>query len=127
VSVRESGDTAAFAGETIRRWWDLVGMHAYPDANRLLITADAGGSNGYRTRLWKVELAKLAKDAGIEITVCHFPPGTSKWNKVVIYTGIGGVYEVSNMPAFSVVYTSPGGYLALRVEAWGGARPVTRP
>jgi len=82
VSVGESGDTAAFAVETIRRWWDLVGMHASPDANRLFITADAGGSNGYRTRLWKVELAKLAKDAGIEITVCHFPPGTSKWIKV---------------------------------------------
>jgi len=82
VSVGESGDTAAFAVETIRRWWDLVGMHAYPDATKLLITADAGGSNGYRTRLWKVELAELAKDTGIEITVCHFPPGTSKWNKV---------------------------------------------
>ncbi len=82
VSVGASGDTAAFAVETIRRWWDLVGSHAYPDATKLLITADAGGSNGYRTRLWKVELAKLAKDAGIEITVCHFPPGTSKWNKV---------------------------------------------
>ena len=82
VSVGESGDTAAFAVETIRRWWDLVGVHAYPDANRLLITADAGGSNGYRTRLWKVELAKLAQETGLEITVCHFPPGTSKWNKV---------------------------------------------
>ncbi len=82
VSVGASGDTAAFAVETIRRWWDLVGKHAYPDARKLLITADAGGSNGYRTRLWKVELAKLANDTGIEITVCHFPPGTSKWNKV---------------------------------------------
>lgn len=82
VSVGDSGDTAAFAVETIRRWWDLVGCHAYPDATKLFVTADAGGSNGYRTRLWKVELAKLAKEAGIEITVCHFPPGTSKWNKV---------------------------------------------
>jgi transposase len=82
VSVGDSGDTAAFAVETIRRWWDLVGSHAYPDAKKLLITADAGGSNGYRTRLWKVELARLASQAGIEITVCHFPPGTSKWNKV---------------------------------------------
>jgi len=102
VSVDESGDTAAFAVETIRRWWDLGGMHAYPDATKLLITADAGGSNGYRTRLWKVELAKLAKDAGIEITVCHFPPGTSKWNKIVIYTGCPGVYEVTGEPALSV-------------------------
>lgn len=82
VSVGDSGDTAAFAVETIRRWWDLVGSHAYPDAKRLLITADAGGSNGYRIRLWKLELAKLARQTGIEITVCHFPPGTSKWNKV---------------------------------------------
>jgi transposase len=80
VSVGDSGDTAAFAVETIRRWWDLVGSHAYPDAKRLLVTADAGGSNGYRIRLWKLELAKLARETGIEITVCHFPPGTSKWN-----------------------------------------------
>jgi transposase len=82
VSVGDSGDTAAFAVETIRRWWHLVGSLAYPEAKRLLITADAGGSNGYRARLWKMELAKLAAETGVEITVCHFPPGTSKWNKV---------------------------------------------
>ncbi len=82
VVVGDDGDTAEFAVASIRRWWDQVGKVVYPRATRLLITADAGGSNGYRTRLWKLELAKLAAEAGIEITVCHFPPGTSKWNKV---------------------------------------------
>jgi transposase len=82
VVVGDDGDTAEFAVTSIGRWWDQVGSVAYPDATRLLITADAGGSNGYRTRLWKVELAKLAARTGIEITVCHFPPGTSKFNKI---------------------------------------------
>jgi Rhodopirellula transposase DDE domain len=81
VSVGEDHDTAAFAVATIARWWDMVGAAAYPKAKRLLVTADAGGSNSYRNRLWKVELAKLAATAGLDITVCHFPPGTSKWNK----------------------------------------------
>jgi hypothetical protein len=82
VSAGADHDTAAFAVATIGRWWDMVGAVAYPKAKRLLITADAGGSNSYRSRLWKVELAKLAADAGLDITVCHFPPGTSKWNKI---------------------------------------------
>ena len=82
VSVGDSHDTAEFAVETIRRWWAEVGSLAYPDAERLLITADAGGSNSYRSRLWRLELSKLAAEAGIDITVCHFPPGTSKWNKI---------------------------------------------
>ncbi len=82
VVVGDDHDTAAFAVATIGRWWDMVGSVAYPDAGRLLITADAGGSNGYRVRLWKVELGRLAARAGIDITVCHFPPGTSKWNKI---------------------------------------------
>jgi len=82
VSVGDSHDTAEFAVETIRRWWTEVGSLAYPDAERLLITADAGGSNSYRSRLWRLELSKLAAEAGIDITVCHFPPGTSKWNKI---------------------------------------------
>lgn len=82
VSVGDDHDTAEFAVATIRRWWQDVGSRAYPDATRLLITADAGGSNGYRTRLWKTELAKLAADCGLEITVCHYPPGTSKWNRI---------------------------------------------
>ena len=82
VSVGHDGDTAAFAVETLRRWWNKVGQISYPGAKRLLINADAGGSNGYRVRLWKVELAALATEIGIPITVCHFPPGTSKWNKI---------------------------------------------
>ena len=82
VSVGEDHDTAAFAVATIRRWWEQVGKAAYPQADRLLITADAGGSNSYRSRLWKVELGKLAAETGLTITVCHFPPGTSKWNRI---------------------------------------------
>jgi hypothetical protein len=82
VVVGDDADTAAFAVATIGRWWDMVGSAAYPDATRLLITADAGGSNGYRNRLWKRELGALAARTGLAITVCHFPPGTSKWNRV---------------------------------------------
>jgi len=82
VSVGTDHDTAAFAVETIRRWWQTAGTTAYPHASRLLITADGGGSNGYRTRLWKTELAALAAQTGLTITVCHLPPGTSKWNKI---------------------------------------------
>jgi transposase len=82
VSVGTDHDTAAFAVESLRRWWHAQGAAAYPQARRLLVTADAGGSNGYRTRAWKSELAALAVQAGLEITVCHFPPGTSKWNAI---------------------------------------------
>jgi hypothetical protein len=82
VSVGISSDTAEFAVETIRRWWNTMGFDRYPEANRLLITADCGGSNGHRTRLWKLELQTLADELGIPVTVCHFPPGTSKWNKI---------------------------------------------
>jgi hypothetical protein len=82
VSVGVDHDTADFAGESIRRWWQEMGSRAYPRARRLLITADAGGSNGYRSRLWKVALQRLASDLDLRITVCHFPPGTSKWNKI---------------------------------------------
>jgi transposase len=82
VSVGTDHDTAAFAVESVRRWWKAAGSSGYPAARRLLITADAGGSNGYRTRAWKAELAALALETGLEITCCHFPPGTSKWNKI---------------------------------------------
>ena len=82
VSVGTDHDTAAFAVESIRRWWRTMGQPLHPDARRLLVTADAGGSNGYRLRLWKLELQKLADETGLQIGVCHFPPGTSKWNKV---------------------------------------------
>jgi transposase len=82
VSVGTDHDTAAFAVESIRRWWRTMGEALYPQASRLLVTADAGGSNGYRLRLWKLELQRLADETGLEIAVCHFPPGTSKWNKI---------------------------------------------
>ena len=82
VSVGITHDTAEFAVESIRRWWHEMGQPLYPTARRLLITADCGGSNGYRVRLWKVELQKLADHLGMTIQVCHFPPGTSKWNKI---------------------------------------------
>jgi hypothetical protein len=82
VSVGVDHDTAAFAVESIRRWWREMGQLRYPEAPRLLITADGGGSNGYRIRLWRVELQKLADELGLTIQVCHFPPGTSKWNTI---------------------------------------------
>ena len=82
VSVGKDHDTAEFAVQTIRTWWRQMGQHAYPEAKELLITADAGGSNGYRIHLWKIAVQKLADEENIEITVCHFPPGTSKWNKI---------------------------------------------
>ena len=82
VSVGNTADTAEFAVNSIRTWWNQMGRERFPDATRLLITADAGGSNGYRIRAWKHRLAALATDTGLEITVCHYPPGTSKWNKI---------------------------------------------
>jgi hypothetical protein len=82
VSVGIDHDTAAFAVNAIRRWWKLMGRKRYPDACNLLITADGGGSNGTRLRLWKVELQKLADELGLSITVSHLPPGTSKWNRI---------------------------------------------
>jgi transposase len=82
VNVGMDHDTAAFAVESIRRWWERVGQHQYSEAKRLLISADGGGSNGSRVRLWKWELQQLADETGLAITVCHLPPGTSKWNKI---------------------------------------------
>lgn len=82
VSVGVDHDTAVFATNAIGTWWDLVGRPRYPHARRLLITADGGGSNGSRSRAWKVALAALAEETGLEITICHYPPGTSKWNKI---------------------------------------------
>jgi hypothetical protein len=81
VSVGADHDTSAFAVQTLRRWWNTVGRHRYPDTNRLLICADGGGSNGYRVRAWKIELAAFAAETGLTITVCHLPPGTSKWSR----------------------------------------------
>ena len=82
VSVGIDKDTASFAVNSIRRWWQTMGRARYPHATKLLITADCGGSNGVRVRLWKRELQNLANELGIAITVCHLPPGTSKWNKI---------------------------------------------
>jgi len=82
VSVGIDHDTASFAVNAIRRWWQTMGHERYPKASRLTISADGGGSNGSRVRLWKIELQALADELGIEITVCHLPPGTSKWNKI---------------------------------------------
>ena len=82
VNVGDTADTAEFAVESIRRWWNQMGHDRFPGAERLLITADAGGSNGYRLKAWKVQLARLAEETGLDITVCHYPPGTSKWNRI---------------------------------------------
>jgi len=82
LSVGTDHDTAQFAGETIHRWWGTMGNDAYPAATRLFLTADGGGSNGSRVRLWKVALQELADRTGLEISVSHLPPGTSKWNKI---------------------------------------------
>jgi hypothetical protein len=82
VSVGIDHDTAAFAVASVRHWWEQMGQPAYPTATELLITADSGGSNGSRTRLWKTELQRLADETGLRISVCHFPPGTSKWNAI---------------------------------------------
>lgn len=82
VSVGMDHDTATFAVETIRRWWTHMGVVSYPGAQHLVITADGGGSNGSRTRLWKAELQRFSDESGLTIRVCHLPPGTSKWNKI---------------------------------------------
>jgi hypothetical protein len=82
VNVGDVADTAAFAVNAIRTWWNEKGKLRFPAADRLLVTADAGGSNGYRVRAFKVELARLAAETGLRITVCHYPPGTSKWNRI---------------------------------------------
>jgi Rhodopirellula transposase DDE domain len=82
VTVGQDQDTAAFAVASLRRWWTVVGSIAYPKAHQLLSCADSGGSNGYRVHLWKVEIQNVANATGLEVTVCHLPPGTSKWNKI---------------------------------------------
>jgi transposase len=82
VNVGINHDTSEFAVESLRRWWRRMGRRVYPNATRLLVTADGGGSNGYRTRLWKLELQRFANESGLDVTVAHYPPGTSKWNKI---------------------------------------------
>jgi Rhodopirellula transposase DDE domain len=124
VTVGSDGDTAAFAVATLRRWWSQVGQAAYPDARRLLINADAGGSNGYRVRLWKTELARLASDTGLNITVCHYPPGTSKWNKIEhrLFSAITSNWRGQPLTSYQVVIeligaTTTGAGLTVHAEA----------
>ena len=121
VNVGVDHDTAAFAAASIRRWWQARGHLDYPDASRLLITADAGGSNSYRYRLWKAELAAFAAETGLTITVCHFPPGTSKWNKCVWPGGRHGAMKCSRRPAGRGRRLDSG---ALRVRNKSGAGPA---
>jgi transposase len=131
VVVGSDGDTAAFAVNTIGRWWDTVGAVAYPDATRLLITADAGGSNGYRTRLWKRELGALAERTGLAITVCHFPPGTSKWNRIEhrLFSHISMNWRGRPLTSHEVVVdliaaTTTGTGLTVRAELDRGSYPT---
>ena len=131
VNVGTDHDTAAFAVESIRRWWKATGSSDYPQARRLLITADAGGSNGYRTRAWKTELAALADETGLEITVCHFPPGTSKWNKIEhrLFSAItmnwrGRPLTSHEVIVNSIAATTTGTGLTVRAELDPGSYPT---
>ena len=121
VNVGTDHDTAEFAVESIRRWWKDRGSGDYPAAARLLITADAGGSNGYRTRAWKAGLAALAAGTGLQITCCHFPPGTSKWNKCAWPGGHPGVMKCPHRLAGRGRRLDTG---ALRVRNKSGAGPA---
>jgi hypothetical protein len=121
VNVGTDRNTAEFAVESIRRWWKDRGSGGYPAARRLLITADAGGSDGYRTRAWKAGLAALAQETGLEITCCHFPPGTSKWNKCAWPGGHPGVMKCPSRLAGRGRRLDTG---ALRVRNKSGAGPA---
>jgi hypothetical protein len=131
VSVGTDHDTATFAVATLRRWWEQAGRHAYPDADRLLITADAGGSNGYRVRAWKTELARFAADTGLAVTVCHFPPGTSKWNRIEhrLFSAISGTWRGRPLESHEVIVeligqTSNRSGLRVRAELDPGSYPL---
>src|ERR1017187_10349606 len=131
VNVGTDGDTAAFAVESIRRWGQAVGQPGYPGAGRLLITADAGGSNGYRTRAWKAQLAALAAETGLDITVCHFPPGTSKWNRIEhrLFSAISMNWRGRPLTSHEVIVetiaaTTPRTGLTVRAELDTGLYPT---
>jgi transposase len=133
VSVGVDHDTAEFAVETIRRWWNRMGSRVYPQAKKLLITADGGGSNGSRCRLWKVELQRLAEETGLSISVCHFPPGTSKWNKIEhrMFCHITENWRGRPLVSREVVVNLIGGTrtktgLEIRSELDGGSYPIAR-
>jgi hypothetical protein len=123
VSVGISHDTAEFAVEAIRRWWDRMGKKRYSRSKRLLVTADSGGSNSSRSRLWKVELQKLADETGLIIEVCHYPPGTSKWNKIEhrLFCHITANWKGTPLETLEVVVESIGSTTTatgLEVHAW---------
>jgi hypothetical protein len=131
VNVGTDHDTAQFAVESIRRWWHGRGALDYPAARRLLITADAGGSNGYRTRAWKAGLAGLARETGLEITCCHFPPGTSKWNKIehrlfsrITMNWRGRPLASHDIIVNSIAATTTAAGLAVHAELDDGACPA---
>jgi len=131
VAVGCDGDTAAFAVATLRRWWQGEGRERYPTATRLLITADAGGSNGYRVRAWKKELADFALATGLSVTVCHFPPGTSKWNKIEhrLFSQISTNWRGRPLTSHEVVVSCIGATrtrtgLSIRAELDTGAYPT---
>jgi hypothetical protein len=133
VSVGVDHDTAEFAVETVRRWWDRMGNRVYPQAKRLLITAAGGGSNGSRCRLWKVELQRLADEIGLSISVCHFPPGTSKWNKIEhrMFSHITENWRGRPLVSREVVVNLIGGTktktgLEIQSELDGGRYPIAR-
>ena len=107
VSVGIDHDTASFAVESIRRWWQHMGQPRYPKAARLLVTADGGGSNSPRIRLWRVELQYLANELRLPITVCHFPPGTSKWNKIEhrVFCHITRTWRGQPLESYEIVVT----------------------
>src|SRR5215468_3029529 len=130
VNVGTDHDTAAFAVESIRRWWNDAGRAAYPGARRLLITADAGGSNNPRTRAWEHELAAFALQAGLEITACHFPPGTSKWNKIehrlfshITMNWRGRPLTSHEVIVAAIAATTTGAGLRVRAELGTGSYP----
>ena len=105
VSIGIDHTTAAFAVGTLRRWWFTMGRAAYPHATRLLITADGGGSNGYRTRAWKAELQQLADEIGLAISVCHDPPGASKWNPIEhrLFSFISITWRAQPLVSYAVI------------------------
>lgn len=133
VSVGIDHDTAAFAVQSIRRWWRVMGRHSYAKATSLLITADSGGSNSSRSRLWKLELQRMADATGLAIHVCHFPPGTSKWNKIEhrMFSFITKNWRAKPLTSLAVIVsliaaTKTGTGLRIRCELDEGKYPKGR-
>ncbi len=125
VNVGISSDTAEFAVESIRRWWRNMGGKTYPGAKSLLITADGGGSNGWRVRLWKIKLQEFSNEVGIPVQVCHFPPGTSKWNKIEHRMFCHTITVNLKFPAFSIF--SPPIFGELGIFLVGFAEYIAKP